>query len=104
MAELTFDVQRNEAFIDEGGVWVVDPATQHLSVVHGFGCEGEGGGEYSSVAVLNSVRGENGVGQVVRVHPVDFWTHVWTIVRDITGQVQALVTNNFLWNIDVGLI
>lgn len=104
MAELTLDVQRNEAFIDEGGVLVLDPAAQHLAVVHGFGCEGEGAGQYSSVAVLNSVRGENGVGQVVRVHPVDFWTHVWTIVGDITGQVQALVTNNLFWNIDVGLI
>lgn len=67
----------------------MDPATQQLAVVHGFGCEGEGAGQYSSVALLNSVRGENGVGQVVRVHPVDLWTHVWTIVWDITGQVQA---------------
>lgn len=82
----------------------MNPAAQQLAIVHGFGCEGEGAGQYRGVAVLNIVRGENRVGQVVCVHPVDLWTHVWTIVWDITGQVQTLVTNNLLWNIDVGLI
>lgn len=36
----------------------MNPTAQQLAIVHGFGCEGEGAGQYCSVAVLNIVRGE----------------------------------------------
>lgn len=82
----------------------MDPAAQQLTIVHGSGCKSEGDGLYSAVAFFNTVRGEYGIRQVVCVHPVDLWDHVGTVVWDIAGQVQTLVTDDLLWYINVGLI
>lgn len=82
----------------------MDPAAQQLTVVHGSGCKSEGDGLYSRIGFLKTIRGKNGIRQVVCVHPVDLWGHVGTVVWGVAGQVQTLVADDLLWNIDVGLI
>lgn len=72
--------------------------------MHGSGCEGECAGEYRCVAVLQGVRAELRVGQVVGVHPLDFWSHVWAVVWSVACQLQILVADNLLRDVDVGLI
>lgn len=103
-AELTLDVQRDEPLIDQSGVGIVDPAAQELPVVHGSGREGECAWEYRRVAVLQGVRAELRVGQVVSVHPLDFGSHVWTVVWSVACQLQILVADDLLGDVDVWLI
>lgn len=71
--------------------------------MHGSGCKGQGAGQYCCVALLQVVRAELRVGQVVGVHPLDFWSHIGAVVRSITCQLQALITDNLLRDVNVGL-
>lgn len=104
MQKRTLDVEGDEPLVDQGGVGVIDPAAQQLAVVHGPGREGERAGKNRRVAVLHVVVAEHGVGQEVRVHPLDFRGHVRAVVWSVARQLQVLVTNNLLGDVDVWLI
>lgn len=72
--------------------------------MHGSGCEGHGAGEYRCVALLQVVRAELRVGQVVGVHPLDLWSHVGAVVWSVACQLQIFIAHNLLWDVNVGLI
>lgn len=52
---LTLDVQRDESLVNQGGVGVVDPAAQQLTVVYGPGGEDERAGQDGCVALFHVV-------------------------------------------------
>lgn len=72
--------------------------------MHGSGCEGEGAGEHRCVALLQVVRAELGVRQVIGVHPLDLGGQVGAVVWSVARQLQILIADNLLWDVDVGLI
>lgn len=72
--------------------------------MHRSGCEGEGAGEHGRVAILQEVRADLRVGQVVDVHPLDLWSHLGAVVGSIARQLQAYIADNLLRDVDVGLI
>lgn len=101
---LTFDIQGDKTLIDKCGVGVMDSAANQLTVVHSFGCESKCARHHCCVAFLQIVWCKNRIRKIVCVHPVDLRSHIGTVIWSIAGQVQALITDYFFGNVNIGLV